>query len=84
MGKKRAAQRTREVTPLSDADLAKLEEGRRTRAAEAKKGAEEVKKTYLGVSRKKIEKAILTADAQSGGYSQWAKNHVGKDVRSLD
>ncbi len=84
MGKKRAQQRTREVTPLSDADLIELEKGRMTRAAVAKEGAEEVKKTYLGLSRKKIEKAIKYADAQSGGYSQWAKKYVGKDVRSFD
>ncbi|KAK3260499.1 hypothetical protein CYMTET_30543 [Cymbomonas tetramitiformis] len=76
MGKKRAVQRTREVTPLSDAVLLELEKGRMTRAAVAKEGAEEVKKTYLGVSRKKIEKAIKHADAHIGGYSQWAKNHL--------
>ncbi|KAK3285013.1 hypothetical protein CYMTET_7364 [Cymbomonas tetramitiformis] len=83
MGKKRAAQRTREVTPLSDAVLLELEKGRMTRAAVAKEGAEEVKKTYLGVSRKKIEKAIKYADAQSGGYSQWAKNHLDMATPTL-
>eukprot|EP00854_Cymbomonas_tetramitiformis_P010499 gene10499-12417_t len=43
MGKKRAQQRTREVTPLSDADLIELEKGRMTRAAVANEGAKKVK-----------------------------------------
>ncbi|KAK3236392.1 hypothetical protein CYMTET_53466 [Cymbomonas tetramitiformis] len=79
MGKKRAADRTREVTPLSDADVAKLEESRQMRSAEAKKGAEEARKSPLGVSRKKIAKCAKHADAKEDMASATAKSGEAPD-----